>query len=174
MNIFVLDKDPVLAAQYQCDKHVVKMILESAQLLCTSHHVLPNKYNNPLPDFLYRKTHQNHPCALAVQNSIASYAWLAFHALALCDEYTHRYDKNHKSRPIIQWCFDNCPQLPVGIAKNAIKGFYLSMPHLPQCMPDEYKIQGDVVQAYRNYYKFDKMKNIKCVWTNREQPEWIK
>jgi hypothetical protein len=40
MNIFYLDKDPIKAAEYSCDKHVVKMILESAQMLCTAHRVL--------------------------------------------------------------------------------------------------------------------------------------
>ena len=65
MNIFMLHQEPQIAAQYHCDKHVVKMILESAQLLCTA----LNEAGVPMP---YRVTHKNHPCSIWVRESRAN------------------------------------------------------------------------------------------------------
>lgn len=158
MNIFFLSEDPVLAAQFQCDKHVVKMVLETAQLLCTTHRVLETEN---LPDFLYKKTHANHPCAIWVRSSLANYQWLVAHGLALLTEYTYRYEKTHKSEPIIGWLNSNYPSLPT-------KRF--TQP--PQAMPEEY-YHYDSVTAYRQYYINDKMKKIDCRWTKREKPWWI-
>lgn len=85
MQVFVLDKDPVLAARYHCDKHVVKMIVETCQLLCTAHHL----HGSEQPP--YRKTHVNHPCAIWARESRANYDWLIQLGFALSDEYTLRY-----------------------------------------------------------------------------------
>jgi hypothetical protein len=156
MNIFVLDLDPVKAAEYQCDKHVVKMILETAQLLSSAHHVL----NSPHKDRFYKLTHKNHPCAVWTRESASNYGWLYNHFIALCAEYTKRYGKCHKT--------------------DREKGFVLAiLPHLieskamtpfPLCMPDQYKTD-DVVESYRNYYKgekayFAKWKNGSPSWWN--------
>ena len=82
MNIFVLDTDPTIAAQMQCDKHVVKMPLECAQMLSTVH----RHYGSD--DFqLYKSTHKHHPCTLWAASSRANYAWLFDHFRALNDEY---------------------------------------------------------------------------------------
>ena len=158
MNIFFLDEEPHLAAQYQCDKHVVKMILESAQLLCTAHHEHP--YYD-FPENFYKKTHVNHPCSKWARTTNCNYDWLVNHALELCLEYTHRYGKKHKSQDVIEWCFWHYPNIEEGILTEPA-----------QAMPDEYKVPGDAVTAYRRYYIEDKMKNIKCVWTKRSQPKW--
>ena len=88
MNIFYLHSDPVVAAQKQYNKHVVKMILESAQLLCSAHHMLDSEIDVP-----YKLTHKNHPSAVWTRQSKQNYAWLYFHMLALGDEYTKRYGK---------------------------------------------------------------------------------
>ena len=158
MNIFFLSEDPVLAAQFQCDKHVVKMVLETAQLLSTTHRILETEN---LPQFIYKKTHANHPCAIWTRSSIANYEWLAIHGLALANEYTYRYNKEHKSTPILSWLASNIPSL-------SDKKF--TQP--PQAMPDQYK-HFDSVTAYRQYYIGDKMQNIKCEWTRRERPWWV-
>lgn len=158
MNIFFLSEDPVLAAQFQCDKHVVKMVLETAQLLSTTHMVLETEH---FPHFLYRKTHMNHPCAIWARSSVANYKWLAAHGIGLANEYTFRYNKFHKSQPILEWLVENIPSL-------SDKEF--SQP--PQVMPEEYR-HFDSVSAYRQFYIGDKMQNIKCKWTKREKPWWI-
>lgn len=131
MNIFVLDEDPNQAARFACDKHVVKMILESAQLLCAAF---------PEGDAPYKKTHVNHPCSIWTRANNSNYEWLVQHAYALCAEYTKRYGKVHKSQSVIEWCDINRPNLP----EEPITPF-------PQAMPDQYK-SSNPIQAYRAYY----------------------
>ena len=89
MNIFYLHRDPVKAAVVQYNKHVVKMILESAQMLCTAHHCYGDaeqKYNIP-----YRQAHLNHPSTIWARRSRTTYMWLYDHMIALGKEYTKRY-----------------------------------------------------------------------------------
>ena len=83
MNIFVVHQDPQIAAQMLCDKHVVKMILETAQMLCTV--VSHTGAETP-----YRATHAKHPCTLWAAHSKANWEWLVAHGKAMCMEYTRR------------------------------------------------------------------------------------
>ena len=92
MNIFYLDKDPFKAAKLQYNKHVVKMILESAQMLCAAHHVLGNPEDVP-----YKLAHKNHPSTIWVRENSLHYDWLYEHMIALGNEYTKRYGKKHLS-----------------------------------------------------------------------------
>lgn len=137
MNIFYLHPGPIKAAQYQYNKHVVKMILESAQLLCTAHIELDGDQAN-VP---YKATHRNHPSAIWARQSSANYIWLYYHMIGLGEEYTKRYGKVHKT---ITKCKDVLKELPINIENN---GF--SEP--PQCMPDEFK-QSNAVHGYWQYY----------------------
>ncbi len=177
MNIFFLDSDPKLAASYHCDKHVVKMILESAQLLSTAHRVLDGKegirlsangrrlkdwgLTEPRNSALYKATHVNHPSAIWSRQTSENYKWLAELAVELCYEYTLRYGKVHASMHLI---LTHLTKLPENIT---ISGF--SEP--PQAMPDYCKIPGKVVEAYRNYYNNEKT-DI-AVWNYSEIPYWF-
>lgn len=143
MNIFYLHKDPVEAAKLQYNKHVVKMILESAQMLCTAHHHYGNGDKVP-----YKKAHYNHPSTIWVRENAYNYMWLYRHMLALGDEYTRRYGKQHLT---ITKCFNPLFTLPPGIPIP--KQSTNTQP--PQAMPDEYKDECSV-QAYWNYYIADK------------------
>ncbi len=154
MNIFYVDKDPYIAAQSLCDKHVVKMILESAQMLSTAHNLLDDR-KGP-----YKSTHINHPSSIWCRSSHPNYAWLLVHFSSLLQEYTYRYGKIHKCEQYLNFFSD----YPIDL-----KGFISSPP--PQCMPDEYK-NPDTVTAYRNYYKHGKAHLLK--YTKRERPEWLK
>ena len=136
MNIFYLHKDPVIAAKVQYNKHVVKMILESAQMLCTAHHHYDENTDVP-----YKKAHYNHPSTIWTRESDEHYMWLFDHMVALGKEYTKRYGKVHLS---INKCFLPLYRLPNGIPSN---GF--TQP--PQAMPDEYKNDCSI-EAYWNYY----------------------
>ena len=136
MNIFYLDKCPYKAARLQYNKHVVKMILESAQMLCAAHHVIGNPDDPP-----YKLAHKNHPSTIWVRESIFHYAWLWNHMMALGDEYTKRYGKTHLS---ITKCKDF-----LAIPPRHIQGDDWCQP--PQAMPDEYKTECSI-QAYWNYY----------------------
>ena len=141
MNIFYLDSDPIVAARVQYNKHVVKMILESAQMLCTAHHHYAELYN--YTTFVpYKKAHYNHPSTIWVRGNISQYRWLYNHMIALGDEYTKRYGKTHLS---ITKCKRTLQFHPNGMPD----GFFTEP---PQCMPDEYKVEGNSVKAYWNYY----------------------
>ena len=137
MNIFYLDKCPVKAAKYQYNKHVVKMILESAQMLCTAHHCLLGEDAN-VP---YKIAHKNHPSTRWVRSSANAYEWLYKHFVALSKEYTKRYGKEHLS---YTKCKDVLNIMPGSLV-------YTGFEQPPQCMPDEYKDKCSV-QAYWNYY----------------------
>lgn len=149
MNIFILDSDPTLAAQIQVDKHVVKMPLETAQMLCSIH------ASGVAP---YKRTHYNHPSTKWSRESLANYEWLIAHGYALCDEYTRRYDKTHASRKVIAWCEAN---------RHLVAFPTTGLTPFAQAMPDEYK-DIDPVVAYQNYYLGEK--NNLFAWKNRDVP----
>ena len=155
MNIFYLDRDPKIAAQMMCDKHVVKMILESAQMLSTAHRVLDG---NDIGDSkgLYKMAHKNHPSTIWARTNSSNYEWLWDHFDALMKEYTHRYGKKHASERLIHSLWEN--------PKNITHGDFTDP---PQCMPDYCKGE-DTVLAYQNYYILEKSGFAK--WTKREMP----
>lgn len=157
MNIFVLDTDPYIAAQQHCDKHVVKMILETAQLLCTAHRILDGDDN--VDPVLYRTTHKNHPSAIWVRESNNNYNWAWCLFDGLCKEYTRRYGKVHMTETkLLKKLYRPPRNIPI----------YYKTPQ-PQCMPDEYKC-NNVVEAYRNYYRGAKA--TFATWKNASTPEW--
>lgn len=153
MNIFVLDTDIQTCAKYHCDQHVVKMILESVQILCTA-------LNQKGIETPYKSTHLKHPCVLWAEASRSNFRWLADLTLALNDEYRFRFEKNadHKSISVLK----------------AIQDFsYEDQGLTPfvQAMPEQYKVPGDAVSAYRNFYLGEKLQFAR--WTRRPVPFWI-
>ena len=162
MNIFLLSFDPKQAAEYHCDKHVVKMILETAQLLYCAHWVL-NPENLPLT--AYKKTHVNHPCAVWVRESLANYQWLCELGWWLCKEYQFRYGetKVHKTETHIQWLRTNPP---TSIPRRRITEIRLAM-------PEPYK-RPNPVEAYRTFYLESKLGDRGIVqYSRREWPLFL-
>ena len=178
MNIFFLDQVPSKCAQLHCDKHVVKMILETAQLLSTAHRILDgkevvgksasgrNQKQWKLPDdrdgVMYKATHINHPSAVWVRKNTATYIWTWSLFKALCDEYTYRYNKVHKCASMLS-AFECFPtNLPFG---------NFSQP--PACMGgyEHCIVEGDSVESYRRYYRAAKSNMSK--WTDRPVPEFM-
>jgi hypothetical protein len=161
MNIFFLDQNPHIAAQYHADKHTIKMILETAQLLSTAHRLLDN---DNVDQSLYKKTHMNHPCSIWVRTSSHNYQWTYSLFQALCNEYTFRYNKQHKSEIIL---LDKLAILPKNIPTN------IGMTFPALAMPDEYK-SSDPVESYRKYYIEDKIKKNIAQWNKtRNKPNWV-
>lgn len=167
MNIFILDKDPVLAAQFACNQHVLKQTVESAQMLSTAHHIMGSRKEIKKKSFidqkgnlisLYQPTHLYHPCSLWVRENKSNYLWLCTHALALCHEYTRRYGRIHKSQALIELFPFNFPH---HLKEGELTDF-------AQAMPEKYK-NVDAVKAYRDYYKGEKSSFAK--W-KLEKPEW--
>lgn len=166
MNIFFLHPNQRKCARWHCDKHVVKMLLETCQLLYTCHWLIVGNvdsapFRKGTQNHGYKKSHWNHPCAKWVRASASSYKWLSKLGLELLREYEYRYPgKIHGCAEHIIWLYNNCP---VGLADNG-----WIRPAL--AMPDAFK-NGDVVSSYRQYYIGAKA-NI-LVYTGRQKPHWI-
>ena len=154
MNIFVLDLNIEKCAQYHCDQHVVKMILESAQIACTA--LNQKGFETP-----YKSTHVKHPCVLWAGKSYDNLVWLKKLAIALNREYQYRYrtSKDHRSIAVIETI-------------DKLKFESTGLTAFPQAMPDKYKVPGDPVLAYRQYYVGEKLSFAR--WTRRKPPAWIK
>jgi len=152
MNIFYLDSDLTLNAQYHVDKHCVKMITEQNQLLSSAHWL----NNSQAP---YKLTHKNHPCAIWTRESLSNYIWLCQSTLALCKEYTFRYGKIHKGEEVANWHLNNLPSIQdIGLTER------------PKCMDEIYK-RETVLDSYREYYRFGKAHLH--LWKKRIQPWWL-
>ena len=182
MNIFYLNDDPVKCAHDHVDKHVVKMILEYAQLLSTAHRILDGvesvglsktgrkQTRYVLPDdresILYSATHINHPSAVWCRANLENYLWLHSLLVALCAEYTYRYGKIHKCQDTgLVDALQNSPSnIPVG-------EFTQPTP----AMPDEAKVENDSIQSYRNYYVMNKghLWSWKGKINSRTEPNWF-
>lgn len=175
MNIFYLDNDPTIAAQMHCDKHVVKMILETAQLLSTAHRLLDGtqyidsssgrkikrwKLNGINDSLLYKATHINHPSNVWVRETSGNYEWTYNLFVALCDEYTFRYGKTHLTDTKLRAALKNIPKNILNKQKTII----------PQCMPN-HCARLNPVSGYRNYYITEKKSMLK--YTKRNVPSWV-
>ena len=178
MNIFYLHKDQQECAKLHTDKHVVKMILEYAQLLSTAHRMLDGveakeltlagrritrwKLESSLDSVLYKSTHANHPSAVWTRASKQNYLWLANMLVELCKEYTHRYGKTHKvERDGL--CFILLNNIPKNIPD-------VEFTEPTPAMPDQYKVSGNSIRSYINYYVG--AKQHLASWKKREKPEW--
>lgn len=151
MNIFVLDRDPVVAASYHCDKHAVKMVCEMNQMLSAAMHLTGGI--GP-----YKLAYKNHPCTVWVRSTRSNYLWACKHFEALLQEYSSRYNKIHSCAKYLDLFLshaDNVPDGPLTVQ--------------PECMPDYCKT-GDVVQSYRKYYINEKSYFAK--WRTGNVPEW--
>ena len=152
MNIFVLDLDPKQAAVTQLDKHVVKMPLESAQMLCSA------LIAHGVEDTPYKKAHPKHPCTLWAAATRTNFLWLVDHGISLSEEYPSRYGKRHKSQDVIEWCATLADKIPSG-----------PLTKFAQAMPEQYK-NSDPVIAYQQYYMGEK-RNI-ATW-KQNRPNWF-
>ena len=157
MNIFFVNESSQLAAQDLCDKHVVKMVIESAQMLSAAHHI-----NNPgahyLPD-LYKCAFEHHPCTKWVRESNRHYAWLLSHTFSLLSEFTFRYHKVHSTQRLMRLLEHNPCE-------------HNGWVDPPQCMPDQYKDPNNTVRAYRNYYVYEKWYMME--WRYTDTPKWVR
>ncbi len=180
MNIFILDQDPVKAAQQQCDKHIPKMVVESAQMLSTAHRMIdgtmerrPSKSGSMLQYYklddyreqlLYKAVHFNHPCTVWTRENSSNYNWHYIHFVALCEEYTYRYGKIHATYEKLGNVLRNPPRK---IKHTDGKSpFRLAMGSNPEC------ISEDAVKSYRAFYQ-TKQSRFAMKWTKRKVPEWF-
>lgn len=164
MNLFVTDECPVKSAQHHCNVHNVKMIVEVAQMLSTAHFVLDGVQVG------YKPTHKNHPCSIWIRETSENYNWAFNHLKALCDEYTYRTGKVHKTSELL----DSLAKQPSKIVSAARTQFVVAA-------PDKHKITGifNPIKGYQDYLneKFAEWacrdKPIRVQWTKRNKPEWL-
>lgn len=192
MNIFLLDRNPVKAAQAHGDKHVVKMLLEACQLLYTAHWVIeyPHilEYRAPVklalvqkhlsvPDSIqtappslsrpdepgFRPCHIHHPCALWTRASLQNYIFLCDLALALAEEFKFRFPKKGAHA---------CEAHAHWLREN-YPSFMLDDGLTPfvQAMDIQYR-RADPVEGYRNYYLTSKKDRGLLTYKVRDPPEW--
>ena len=156
MNIFYINTDPVIAARELADDHIRKMQIESAQMCSTAHWASGSEAP-------YKQAHLNHPSTKWVRESIHHYRWVIQHGLEVCNEFTKRYGKYHKTQGVLEWLRDNEPNIPDN-----------KFTEPPQCMPDEYK-KDNAIEGYKTYYIEDKIKNKQLTYNKlNNTPEWIK
>ena len=156
MNIFFLDEAPYKSAEYLCDKHIPKMILESAQMLSTA----VQRYTGRIEE-LYKPAYPNHPMTKWVGDCRDNFEWAMRNAHGIHEEYVSRYSKVHKSSNILNIIWND------NLKKEIPEGNFTTP---PQCMPDEYK-NKNYVTAYRKYYQGEKKYFAK--WEKgRSVPKW--
>ena len=178
MNIFYVDSNPEVAARNMVDRHVVKMILETAQLLSTAHRVIDGeeyvgqsqsgrkakrwRLSGNADAIMYAATHINHPSAVWVRENSANYDWLYDHLLALGREYTYRYGRTHLTIDKLKDILEDAPE---NITQRKV------MTKMPSCMDKQYIVSLDPITNYRNYYNYGKTDLLR--WSNRPPPQWI-
>ena len=179
MNVFYVDKHPVKAAEQMCDKHIVKMILESAQLLCTCHRVMDGteyygktangrkikRWKHPdrkMNKHLYLAGHVNHPTNIWLRECRENYMLMFTYYKLICEEYTYRYGKEHGAKDY-WWILREPPKNMPSLGKTT--PVPQAMKEFPQC-----KVDGDSVQAYRNFYVVAKRRF--ATWKERGAPLW--
>lgn len=154
MNIFILDLDLTKCAKSHVDRHVVKMPLESAQMLSTAVRLSGI-------DAGYKITHQNHPCSIWVRSSLGNWLWLRDLAYELNEEWRYRYNHSNDCKS-----YETIKSLPLPNIDD------IGLTKFPICMDDESKISDDPVLSYRNYYNTQKSHIFS--WKNREIPDWVR
>jgi hypothetical protein len=173
MNLFFLDIDPKKCAEYHCDKHVVKMILELVQMLYTAHNVLKTQ---DLPDDSYRSFSAKHPTCIWIRQNAVNYNYATTVAKHLCEEYTYRYNRIHTCEKHVDWLKANLPTFnkietytPQTILSYNKKFQDLGHTPVPLAMYDDVKYP-DTFKSYRFYYIVHKREFAR--WTSRQQPWW--
>jgi len=154
MNIFVTDPDPIQSALNLPDKHIVKMPLETCQMLAIIYsdwyYGVGKLYKSDGTP--YRTAHgafRNHPCTQWAAANQYNLAWLIRHGYALCNEYSARYDKTHTCQDVIHQAIDiynKCFDLPVSQS-------YHRVTHFTRAMPESIKFDTtiDTITAYKQY-----------------------
>ena len=177
MNLFFLHPNPRKCARWHCNKHVVKMLLESCQLLYTAHWVFAAQAGLDTPDLTdapmtvsskqagYKPTHRNHPCGRWVRASLSHYLWLCQLAAELVREYRFRYGatKVHACEAHVVWLTSHTP---AGLLDNG-----WSSP--PSAMPEAFRISANTVRNYRHFYATAKEQRGFLVYMGRQRPHWL-
>lgn len=156
MNVFYLSENPTRAAYYHCDKHIVVMPKESAQMICTNLHLVG------VTDVPFKKTHENHPCTVWARDNRENFELLCEFMFHLSAEYSARYNRVHLAFKLVE------PFMTRQFIKKFPSGAFTPP---PQCMPEQFRGPSTVL-AYREFYNKDKSRFAQ--WRYSEVPYWFK
>lgn len=178
MNIFFLSMSPEEAARWHANIHVVKMIVETAQLLCNVHHRAAEKASHCLPPYTRkaripykdsRSGHRKLGSMIWVAESLGNYRWGVRLGLALCREYNKGRGRaegrreQHRTQAVLEWLRDHEPRFQ-RTKRTPVRAQHLAM-------PDKFKKAPSAVDAYRDYY-FSKRRTMPMAWPEGRVPEW--
>ena len=166
MNLFILSLSQKQIAEYMFDKHIVKIILEAVQMLCTAKLLLDP--DDPENDNLYKMAHKNHPVSIWVRKSYANYMWTLLLVYEMHKEWRFRFNhpsnKYHKSYIVACHLTINAP------SKDKFE--CLELTPFAQAMPEQFKTPDNAIEAYRKYYMSESKRKL-TKWTKRATPEWF-
>lgn len=178
MNIFYLDSNPKICAQMHCDVHCNKMVGEYCQILSTAHRILDGKeaiktdnkgreslvwqLPNDLDEILLPVSEPSQPINEWVRQSIGNYEWACSLLVETCNEFEIRNGKTHI---LVR---EGLVGALKAIPKNIPNGAFTEP---PQAISDKFKIEGETIKAYRNFYKSKGEKLLK--WRKTKAPDWI-
>ena len=167
MNLFILSQSVSQTAEWMFDKHIVKIILEAAQILSCCKRILDTDISEEESNKIYKLTHRNHPINVWIRESYANYCYVLDLSNAMHNEWRYRYNhpdtKFHKAYLIIMYLKENPPPLEK-FPQKVSTPFVLAM-------PEQYKTQCPY-QSYRNYYNSPEKQKI-ASWKKRNTPEWF-
>ena len=172
MNIFVTSPDPAECAAVLADAHVIKMSVETAQILSSALHrmgfVRPSGcgVGLALGCMFYKPTHTGHPCVMWAARDMRNFGWLIQHGIFLCAEYSRRFGcKRHGSLDVIERAAEVAMRLP-GYSSEPPSAF-------ARVFPDSFADLG-VHEGYRAYLKakYQSWPESRQRWTNSQRPAW--
>jgi len=165
MNIFVVHEDPKVAARSLCDQHIVKMPLETSQIM--NNCIMHIGHSGIMAPF-----NPKHPACIWAENGEENFFWLAAHGLELCSEFERRFGKIHGSLSKIKQAFRIYCEETIGIPIELTDRISAKPVSFRYIGPQEFKDDNSVVNSYRNFYNLDKSRFAR--WNRSKPPEWYK
>jgi len=166
MNLFILALSQKQTAEWMFDSHIVKIILEAVQVLCTAKLLIDP--DDPENEKLYKMSHKNHPVTIWVRQSQKNYIWTLILVYEMHQEWKYRFGHTkgeyHKSFLVAGQLLKRMPT----VDKFPQQG----LTPFAQAMPEEYKVKDNAVEAYKKYYMSPQKRHL-TKWTKREIPEWF-
>lgn len=174
MNIFVVDEDPINAAKQLPDKHVVKMALETCQMLSIIYSPWYHNWGyihkaDGTPYATEKGAFRNHPCTKWAAENEYNLAWLITHGLGLCFEYTERYSKRHSCQSTIE------EAMSIFHSQGYSIYTFDKVTKYARAMPDEIKFDDSIddVLAYRKYVASKPWVATNYIRIPERKPNWV-
>jgi hypothetical protein len=161
MQLFILDYEPCVSAQMMSDCHIIKMCLETAQILSSVRFNKGFEHNEIIP----KPYNTKHPVITAIDNQ-EKINWLLDYNRAIHSEYVYRFNKHHAYFKLIEF-YEH-------LRDNSIKYYDKSKLNFARDFKDFTTTKTDLIESFREYYKMKKSIIKRWKYTKRSEPEWMK